>query len=88
MGVAKGGMLDMNAYRKYMGSVLALMDALPQQVGIDVVSFDPYLCEGELCKTNMDGTFIYRDGGHFSHEGSVFMANKMSLVERIGLAAK
>ncbi|MFO1280195.1 MAG: SGNH hydrolase domain-containing protein [Burkholderiaceae bacterium] len=88
MGVAKGCMLDMNAYRKYMGSVLALMDALPQQVGIDVVSFDPYLCEGELCKTNMDGTFIYRDGGHFSHEGSVFMANKMSLVERIGLAAK
>lgn len=88
MGVAKDCMIDMNAYRKLMGNVLALMEALPQQAGIDVISFDPYLCEGGLCKTYMDGTFIYRDGGHLSHEGSVFMANKMSLVEKIRLAAK
>ena len=88
MGVAKGCMIDMNAYRKHMGSVLALMEAVPLQAGIEVISFDPYLCEGGLCKTNIDGTFIYRDSGHLSHEGSVFMANKMLLVEKIRLAAK
>ncbi len=88
MGVAKGCMIDMNAYRKHMGSVLALMEAVPLQAGIEVISFDPYLCEGGLCKTSIDGTFIYRDGGHLSHEGSVFMANKMLLVEKIRLAAK
>jgi peptidoglycan/LPS O-acetylase OafA/YrhL len=88
LGVAKGCMIDMNAYRKNMVSVLALMEALPQQAGIEVISFEPYLCEGGLCKTNIDGTFIYRDGGHLSHEGSVFMANKMSLMEKIRLAAK
>lgn len=88
MGVAKGCMIDTTAYRKHMSSVLELMEALPQHAGIEVISFDPYLCEGSLCKTNMDGTFIYRDGGHFSHEGSVFMANKMSLVELIRRGAK
>lgn len=88
MGVAKDCMINMIAYRENMGSVLALMEALPQQAGIEVISFDSYLCGNGLCKTNMDGTFIYRDGGHLSHEGSVFMANAMSLVKTIDLKAK
>lgn len=88
MGVAKGCMIDMNAYGKYLGSVLDLMRALPQQAGIEVISFDSYLCNSGFCKTYVDGTFIYRDGGHFSHEGSIFMANAMSLVEKIRMEAK
>ena len=88
MGVANDCMIDVDAYRKDKGSVLELMAALPQQAGIAVINFDTYLCDKQLCKTNIDHTFIYRDAGHLSHEGSVFMANRMSLIENIGLTAK
>ncbi len=88
MRAIKGCMIDVEAYHKERGGVLKLLAALPQQTGIDVVSFDPFLCNNRMCNAYIDGTFIYRDGGHFSHEGSVFIANAMSLVKRIELAAK
>lgn len=88
MSVAQGCMINMNAYRKHRGRVLDLMQVLAQQADIEVISFDSYLCDSVSCKTYIDGTFIYRDSGHFSHEGSVFMANAMSLVEKIRMGAR
>jgi len=70
-------------YRALRGSVLDFLNALPSRADVDVVDFDEYLCGPENCRTNIDGVFIYGKGGHLSNEGSLFLAEKTSLVERI-----
>jgi hypothetical protein len=42
-----------------------------------VVRIDNLTCESSLCKANFDSTFIYRDKGHLSYEGSAVLG-KMS----------
>ncbi len=87
IGIENDCAISMVAYRTFRAKVLALMEALPQQAGIEVISFDPYLCGEGVCQTSANGTFVYRDGGHLSYEGSVYLANKMSLVDKIRLLA-
>ena len=87
-GVAQGCMIDRNSYQKDSRNVLELMTILPQQAAIDVINFDDYLCDRGLCKTYIDGIFIYRDRMHLSYEGSIFLSEKVSLIEKINLLAK
>lgn len=47
-----------------------------------VVRLDDLICDGSLCKTHFGSTFIYRDAGHLSHEGSKKLG-KMSDFYRI-----
>lgn len=80
--------IRMDSYRKGSGRVLEFLAEVPRRAGVEVISFDSYLCEPGLCRTYIDGTFIYRDTGHFSYEGSVFVAKAVSLVQQIYRAAK
>jgi peptidoglycan/LPS O-acetylase OafA/YrhL len=41
-----------------------------------VVRLDNIICDSSLCKTHFGSTFIYRDGGHLSHEGSATLGRK------------
>jgi hypothetical protein len=88
IGVKDECRIDMGAYQKRYATVLEFLAALPQRAGVEVISFDAYLCDAGTCRTYIDGTFIYRDGGHLSHEGSVFIAKAVSLVEKINQAAR
>ncbi|MEI6799366.1 MAG: acyltransferase family protein [Pseudomonadota bacterium] len=42
-----------------------------------VIWLDPAICDGDNCAAGKDGVFIYRDGGHLSHEGSAYIGRKM-----------
>ena len=42
-----------------------------------VIWIDKFLCEDSSCRASIDNTFIYRDGGHLSHEGSALVGVKM-----------
>jgi len=50
---------------------------------VEIIDFSEYLCESGMCRTQIENTFIYRDEGHLSYEGSVFLANKVGLVSKI-----
>jgi len=52
-----------------------------------VVSFDPFLCDDRRCRTDLDGTLLYRDEGHLSYDGSVALARAMHLDALIAKAA-
>lgn len=43
----------------------------------DVVWPSDYLCDGDICRTNIGDIFIYRDGGHFSREGAKLLGKNM-----------
>ena len=46
---------------------------------VPVISFDDILCDDQVCHAILDGSFIYRDGGHLSYEGSIALARGMEL---------
>lgn len=80
--------ISTEAYQRARGDVLDFLSRLRQSLDVDVISFDSYLCDSKACKTYIDGTFIYRDGGHLSHEGSVFLANAVSLIDQVQRRAR
>ncbi len=48
-----------------------------------VVRLDHLICENTICKTHINSTFLYRDSGHFSHEGSAALGEKYNFYHLI-----
>lgn len=48
-----------------------------------VVWLNNGICHSNTCKAFIEETFIYRDGGHLSHEGSAYLGKKMNFYNRI-----
>jgi peptidoglycan/LPS O-acetylase OafA/YrhL len=68
--------------RDYLASkaaTLAFLERIEMEADVPVVRFDPLLCDPQRCLTELDGAIIYRDEGHFSHEGSIAVATRMQL---------
>ena len=76
------------AYRRAKAPILEFLATLPQDAHVNVVSFDEFLCSKTTCQTELDGVFIYQDGGHLSVDGSKVLAKRMKLAERLLAAAK
>ncbi len=49
----------------------------------EVVRLDDYMCEGRECNTHIDSTFLFRDEGHLSHEGTELLGKKHGFYESI-----
>jgi peptidoglycan/LPS O-acetylase OafA/YrhL len=87
LGIMHGCRIDVGIYRSDRGAVLHLLEALPREVGVNVVDFDSDLCDSVACMTRLDGEPIYRDAGHLSVEGSSLVAKRVQLMRRIQEAA-
>jgi len=51
-----------------------------------VVRPSDLLCGNGTCSSSVDGVFIYRDGGHLSHEGSAYLGKHMDWYSLIATA--
>jgi peptidoglycan/LPS O-acetylase OafA/YrhL len=80
--------IHVDAYRKYREQTLKFLARLHDEADVDVVGFDSYLCDSTRCRTYVDGTFIYRDDGHLSYDGSVLLARQTQLLQRSLAAAR
>jgi peptidoglycan/LPS O-acetylase OafA/YrhL len=70
------------------GRVLQLLARVSASADVDVVRFDPFLCNSTTCASTMNGTLLYRDEGHLSYEGSVEVARRMGLAKQIEQLAR
>jgi SGNH domain (fused to AT3 domains) len=68
--------------------VLDLLRALPQGAGVEVISFDAYLCDPTWCRGYLDGKLIYRDTDHLSYEGAELLGRAIDLRAQIERAAR
>lgn len=48
-----------------------------------VVKLEKMICHDLICKTHVKSTFIFRDGGHLSKEGSALLGKKFNFYEII-----
>lgn len=83
-----GCVIDRAKYQSKRADVLAFLNSAAQVVNVAVIRFEPWLCNQNSCKTLLDDTMIYRDGGHLSIAGSVLMAKRMHLAQLIRDQAK
>lgn len=54
-----------------------------ERMGHKVIWLADGICDAGICKSSVQGTFIYRDGGHLSYEGSALLGGKMNFYGRI-----
>jgi peptidoglycan/LPS O-acetylase OafA/YrhL len=83
LGVSKNCTVSVPAYHESRKKVLLFLHELELDGSVHIIKMDPYLCDGKICQTAIDHISLYRDAVHLSHEGSVYLANKMDLVEKI-----
>jgi len=70
---------DRADYRRKRGDVLALLETTTGTSNVEMIRFDPWLCDAEKCETRRVDALLYRDGGHLSHDGSRLLAQTMRL---------
>jgi hypothetical protein len=87
LGASKNCAIPFDAYKEKQISVLALMHAAEKRE-IPVIRLADFLCKAETCETMIDGTMIYRDDGHLSHDGSRLLAARMDWAKLIGQYAR
>jgi peptidoglycan/LPS O-acetylase OafA/YrhL len=66
-------------YRASKRGVLAFLQRAERDGVVEVVSLEPALCDGRVCRTMLGETVVYRDEGHLSHAGSVAVARALGL---------
>ena len=87
MGGGEGCMVPTAVYRIERRRELALLASL-ESAGIPIMRMDPFLCNAQSCQTLIDATLIYRDKGHLSYEGSMYLAEKMNWAKVINQHAR
>ncbi|WP_033054811.1 SGNH hydrolase domain-containing protein, partial [Sinorhizobium meliloti] len=75
-------------YRRMRSRTLELLNQVAMKADVEVISYHDFLCDHTTCKTEIDGTFLYRDSGHLSYEGSEVIARKTRLAERLIRSAR
>lgn len=53
------------------------------QPQVKVIWLHEAICQADDCRATMDGTFVYRDGGHLSHEGSALLGKKLNFYRAV-----
>ena len=61
-------------YDIYQRDVFNLLKIVEKQY--KVVWLSDFICHGSICLASQNGIFIYRDGGHLSHEGSKLIGQR------------
>lgn len=39
------------------------------------------MCDNQVCRATLEGNILYVDKGHFSHEGSRYLGNKIDMIK-------
>ena len=76
-GKSAGCAIVFDAYQRTTNAVRRVFDEASAASGVGVFRFDPYLCEGGACRTEMDGTILYRDKVHFTNAGAALLGRKI-----------
>ena len=70
-------------YSRRFAPVGEFLKRLPSEADVDVISLSDVLCSQKSCVTEIDSTFLYRDPGHLSYDGSLLLARRLDLAKLI-----
>jgi peptidoglycan/LPS O-acetylase OafA/YrhL len=87
-GMLEGCQIDAAMYQQERAKVLSFLGAMQAEADTSVIRFDEELCTTKACDTSRDDIALYNDGGHLSVAGSIYLAKRISLLDKIQQAAK
>jgi hypothetical protein len=70
-------------YRRVRSNLSGFLGSLSAAADVEVLWPRDVLCEGGICRTRLDGIFVYGDPTHFSRDGSRLFAATAPLAHRI-----
>lgn len=70
------------AYLKYR-NIYNFLERLSLEADVNVIRLDDFLCVEGVCKTELNGKFLYRDSGHLSYEGADALFKEYNLIKHI-----
>jgi hypothetical protein len=70
-------------YRSLRAGVFALLEHVGGEADIPVFRLDDFLCRAGICAVELKGSFLYRDAGHLSYDGSRLLGQQMGLANRL-----
>ena len=71
--------IPVDVYHSSYALTLEFLRRLNSETGVALVSFDPVLCDEKRCANKVDGSPVYVDAGHLTHEASVLLAGKLDM---------
>ncbi len=75
--------ITVDANRRYRGETLDMMAEAAKLVGIELLDVFGFLCDNGVCKTQIDGTILYRDYSHLTYDGGALIGKKSSLASDV-----
>lgn len=80
--------VPLDGYRRFYSATREFLTRVHETTGVDIVSFDPLLCDSTRCVTELDGKMLYVDGGHLTYDASRLLVQKLKLREILENAAR
>jgi peptidoglycan/LPS O-acetylase OafA/YrhL len=80
--------IPLDAYVAKRRNVLEFLRRLPAEAGVEVIAFDRALYTGRGFEPIRDGQILYIANGHFSYDGSLWVARRQQLMRQIEAAAR
>jgi hypothetical protein len=75
--------ISVSDYHRVQQDVLHFLDRAKSELNVNVIYFDEILCNESICKTKLNGKYVYQDAGHLSIDGSVELGMQMNLKNKI-----
>lgn len=69
------------SYKEKKKEVISALLTIQQVTNIEVIWLDKLICDQEICKSEIDRVYIYRDGGHLSYAGSELLIPKVKVFQ-------
>jgi peptidoglycan/LPS O-acetylase OafA/YrhL len=76
------------AYRAAYADRIALIERIRDAADVEVLWPHDELCGERVCRSRLNGKFVYRDAAHLSHEGSIEFAKVFDLARKIDRVAR
>lgn len=75
--------ISMAANRTYRGEALDMMADAADLADVELLDIFDFLCEGGVCRTQIDGTILYRDYSHLTYDGAALIGEQSDLAEDV-----
>lgn len=72
-----------NANQRYRGRTLNMMTEAAKLADVELLSLFGFLCSDGVCKTEMEGTILYRDYSHLTYSGAALIGERSSLAKDV-----
>ncbi|MEA1081460.1 acyltransferase family protein [Marinobacter qingdaonensis] len=75
--------ISMTANRNYRGAALDMMADAAELADVELLDIFDFLCHGGVCRTQIDGTILYRDYSHLTYDGAALIGERSALASDV-----